>query len=394
MVGDCGIRIGFSLRHSRLTFHFRRVPPQETQIEPAAKKLGNCNLALRSAPVHVLGFVEAVQELEGAAESHIGKRKLRIEPDRRFTLPDGFFIFAEKRINHSRQKAMGVYIPGVIPLPGLEGLLRLFHIARHLQIVIGGDEEPLGVGHAIPQLISLDDVFARQVILSDIRIGAAQKCIPEREFGVDLNSVLEKRDRSGRTGLIEGPGPRAVRIPGLERRRGGVHQRRRVLLYRRQRFPDLLAEPGGHAAERIQYFFTTGGLRLLFIQNLAIAAVLGPQPQHILAAQRVDAPFQHGGAGRAHANLLRQGGSQPSILRLRHQRQSPLNSLIGQQAENRRLLQLDRQPLPQGSVKYGVARGVDEIGQHQHVPLAEFRRGMQVPEASGGERGHDDKAGQ
>src|ERR1700722_10715156 len=53
--------------------------------------------------------------------------------------------------------------------------------------------------------------------------------------------------------------------------------------------------------------------------------------------------------------------------------QRPLYSLVGDEAEERRLLELDRQPATKGSIKDGIARGIDEIRKDDGVLVSEFR---------------------
>ena len=54
-------------------------------------------------------------------------------------------------------------------------------------------------------------------------------------------------------------------------------------------------------------------------------------------------------------------------LDVRHQRERPLDTLVGDQAKERRLLQLDRKPFSERSVEYCIASRVGEISENDGV---------------------------
>src|SRR5258708_3509664 len=62
--------------------------------------------------------------------------------------------------------------------------------------------------------------------------------------------------------------------------------------------------------------------------------------------------------------------------------------LVGDKAEKGRLFKLYRQPLAKRSVKHGVARLVDEIGEYNRVLIGEFWRPVEVEVACDRERQH------
>ena len=84
------------------------------------------------------------------------------------------------------------------------------------------------------------------------------------------------------------------------------------------------------------------------------------------------------GAGGALADLLRDVRRQPCLFRLAHERQRLLHLRVRNQGEKRRLLQLDRQRLPQGVVEYRIAGPVVEIREDNGVSLGQCgsRRGI------------------
>ena len=82
-------------------------------------------------------------------------------------------------------------------------------------------------------------------------------------------------------------------------------------------------------------------------------AVLGAQPQYVLASEACNRAFQDGGACGSLADFLSELRSQPRIRRPAHQTQRLLDPLVGDQAEERRLFELYRQPLASVSSNTG-----------------------------------------
>src|SRR5208282_4077320 len=87
--------------------------------------------------------------------------------------------------------------------PQLIALFSLFQVSRHLLLIGSRDEELLGVGSAIPQLIGFGGVLRRESRISNIAVGASQERVGRREFRIDLDGALEKGNgaRRARGGL-------------------------------------------------------------------------------------------------------------------------------------------------------------------------------------------------
>ena len=64
-------------------------------------------------------------------------------------------------------------------------------------------------------------------------------------------------------------------------------------------------------------------------------------------------------------------GREPRIGAVAHQPERVGNTLVRDEAEVRRLPELNRQPLAQRLVEYGVAGRVSEIGEHHRIFCAE-----------------------
>ena len=72
---------------------------------------------------------------------------------------------------------------------------------------------------------------------------------------------------------------------------------------------------------------------------------------------------------------LASSGRQPRVRRLAHQAQRLLDALLGDEAEERRLFELYRQPLAKRPVEHRVAGRVREIGEDNRVLVRESWRG-------------------
>ncbi len=130
-------------------------------------------------------------------------------------------------------------------------------------------------------------------------------------------------------------------------------ERRIVLLDSGERFADPHSEFAGDLTQDVQDVFFSWGLRLLFVEDVSRAAVLGAQPQYILAAEAGDRALQDGGASGSLADFLGDLRRQLRIRRLAHQRKRMPNTLIGEQAQERRLFQLIDSPWRRVSSKTG-----------------------------------------
>src|SRR6516165_2532012 len=104
-------------------------------------------------------------------------------------------------------------------------------------------------------------------------------------------------------------------------------------------------------AQHLQDPFLSFCLCLLFRQDLSRAAVSGAQPQNVLAAESCDGTFQHRGTAGSLANLAGDLRRKPRLGRPVHETEYLLRSLVRDETEERRLLQLHRQSLAEGLVK-------------------------------------------
>ena len=145
-----------------------------------------------------------------------------------------------------------------------------------------------------------------------------------------------------------------------------------------ERFADSRSEAARNLTECAQDLFLPRRLRLLVGEDVAGRAVLRAQSEDVLTAEARDRAFQDGGARGPHADVLRDLGSQPRIRRLVHQTQRSSDPFVGDEAEERRLLQLHRQSLPQRLVEHRIACLVGEIGEDDRVLVGEFRGAVEV----------------
>ena len=158
-----------------------------------------------------------------------------------------------------------------------------------------------------------------------------------------------------------------------------------------ERFTHSRSETRRHLAECAQDLFFPCRLGLLVGEDVARRAVLRAQAEDVLTAERRDRSFQDGGAGGPDAHAPRNVGSQSRIRRLVHQRQRSPDAFVGDEAEERRLLELHRESLSERLVEHRVARRVGELGEHDRVLVGERRRTAAIDHAR--DRGGDDDCG-
>src|SRR4029453_27234 len=103
--------------------------------------------------------------------------------------------------------------------------------------------------------------------------------------------------------------------------------------------------------EGAQDIFFPCRLRLLVAEDVAGRAILRAQSDDILTTERRDRSFEDGGAPGPGAHALRNIGSQSRIRRLVHQRQHSSDAVVGDEAEEGRLLELYRESLSQRLVE-------------------------------------------
>src|SRR5258708_34773230 len=108
----------------------------------------------------------------------------------------------------------------------------------------------------------------------------------------------------------------------------------------------------------------------------------------MLVSETGNRAIQDGGACGSLADFPSELRSKPRIRRLAHQTERLLDSLVRDEAEERRLLELHGQPLAKRPVEHGVARRVDEIGEDNRVLVREFRCAVEIEVACGERRQH------
>jgi hypothetical protein len=98
-----------------------------------------------------------------------------------------------------------------------------------------------------------------------------------------------------------------------------------------------------------------------------VAQFTGAEPEDVRAAEARDGPVDDSGAAGADTDVASHLVGQPRGGRLAHLLQRPSNSIVGRDAEEGRLSELDRQALTQRLVEHRIARRIREVGQHQHI---------------------------
>src|SRR5258708_27508764 len=106
----------------------------------------------------------------------------------------------------------------------------------------------------------------------------------------------------------------------------------------------------------------------------------------MLVSETGNRAIQDGGACGSLADFPSELRSKPRIRRLAHQPERILDTLVRDEAEERRLLELHGQPLAKRPVKHGVPRLVYKIGEDNRVLVREFWRPVKIEVACGERR--------
>ena len=122
-----------------------------------------------------------------------------------------------------------------------------------------------------------------------------------------------------------------------------------------------------------QHLFLAGSLHLLFVNDIARAAIRCAHCQHVLASKVCDRAIENCGATGPYANFTGDFWLETGIHRLAHQLESPQDSLIGNKTQIWRLLELYGHALPQRAIKDRIAGRIGEIGKYNCVLLVEER---------------------
>ena len=104
-----------------------------------------------------------------------------------------------------------------------------------------------------------------------------------------------------------------------------------------------------------------------------VAQLVARSPRTQLAAKRRNRSLQDRRTARPNAHDPRNVGGQSCICRLVHQSQRSANAIVGDQTEERRLLELHREALSQRFVEHRIAGRVGELGEHDAVLVGELR---------------------
>ena len=94
-----------------------------------------------------------------------------------------------------------------------------------------------------------------------------------------------------------------------------------------------LEDATSRKSKQNHHIFNLRSLRLLSVEDLARTAVLRSQSQHVLASESCNRTIQNRGAAGPLADFLRDLRRQLPIPLLAHQRQRPLDSIVGNEAQ-------------------------------------------------------------
>jgi hypothetical protein len=97
-----------------------------------------------------------------------------------------------------------------------------------------------------------------------------------------------------------------------------------------------------------------------------------------MAANLRNRAVKDGGTGGTHPDLPRYLRRKPCIAGLPHHFECLLDAILGNQAQERRLIELHGQTLAQRAVENGIPRRVGEVGEDNSVFFGELWRAVEV----------------
>ena len=158
-----------------------------------------------------------------------------------------------------------------------------------------------------------------------------------------------------------------------------------------ERFTGSRPEPAGDLCQGIQHILFSRDLQLFFIEKISGRAGFRAQSQDELVTHSRNAAVHNRGAPGAFADLSRHLGSQPRVRRPLHQPKRLPNPLVGNEAQEGRLLKLNSQAFAKRFIEDGVASPVVELSQDDGVLFGE--PGSAVKVSKGADRRRCDHRG-
>ena len=146
-----------------------------------------------------------------------------------------------------------------------------------------------------------------------------------------------------------------------------------------ERFAELGSQIGSCLSHGLQHFFFRSGIGACLGKGGATGAIDGLHGDRILAAQRRDRAGKHGFGAVALANFAGDIAAQESVGRSIHHPQGLLHLFVGEEAQERGLLQGNGQRAFQRLVENGIAGGVGEVGENDGVFVGELGGAMGAP---------------
>src|SRR5438309_3265150 len=186
------------------------------------------------------------------------------------------------------------------------------------------------------------------------------------ELRIDFDGACEKRYRVGLIRVDQLPAL-AVRLQGLQRGCRSLSQWSVVLPHTCEGLTDAGSEFPCYLIKSPQHLFLAGSLHLLFVNDIARAAIRCAHCQHVLASKVCDRAIENCGATGPYANFTGDFWLETGIHRLAHQLESPQDSLIGNKTQIWKWLGWNALAFPHGPSKARFAVRMAETAKSTGV---------------------------
>ena len=350
------------LAHALFIAGDERDPPEEGVI------LGGVEAASHRPAIHLARLIEPSEPLERARQVRVGGGHVRVETHglaRRlqgFRIGPGGPIEVGERVVRPPFRRVGL-------LPRRRRRDRPIEVARDAPMIEDDDTGLFPRGDPRTQLEGARGGRHHALGVARVQLVAGERLLREREVRIDLHRAL-KQGRRHR--IVATPGlfrPQRVGLQRVQRGGRGLLDGRAELLDGGRRLAQLQPELDRRPAQRGQDLrFTVD--HDAFAHQLAAARAAGrDQADGVTVAERRDRAGDHDGDSPAHGDLLRDQRCQGLVGRTRHQAQRLPHAGLGDDADERRLLQLHDQRFSERAIEGRIPRGVAERrNQHRLLP--------------------------
>src|SRR5882762_335944 len=224
-------------------------------------------------------------------------------------------------------------------------------VAGYTPVIISFDGQLLELTHPSAQLESSPRIFCAHRSFTDGLIRAAQLVVSHSEIRIKLDGSLKKRDSCRKVAALATEGVGLQCLEGWRRR---LFERRVVLLEGAQRLSKFPSHFRSGLPKRVENMALVIRLRFGAGQQVPISTAHSLENQNVSSANQCNRTVQCCCAARPLTNFARDFRREPRICRPFHHPQRLTDSFLWHEAQEGRLVQLDRKAFSERPVEYCI----------------------------------------